>query len=103
MSILNAVAFYILVSVFAPGKEQEARFKILFITLAVVLTQAAALYLLTGIIGLAVAVLGSVGIGMLLLIVMCDIEAMAALKISAAYLGVSVALLAIRLLVLPRL
>ena len=92
---LNAVAFYILVSVFAPGKEREYRFPILFIAVAVVVTQYVMVrYVPLGNVwlSLALALAASAVVAVVALMLVCKIETKAAIKITASYLGVSVLL-----------
>ena len=92
MGILNAVIFYILVSVFARGKEQSARWKIFLIAIALALLQTGILEALPNLLGLLLSAVAGVGVAVLLLIYWCGIEKVPALKIAGAYFGGSLIL-----------
>lgn len=92
MGILNAVVFYILVSVFARGRESELRGKIFVLALVLGFTPQLVAHLVGGLLGLLVALFATFAIGVLGLMFSCEIPKTTAYKISASYLGIAVVL-----------
>jgi len=91
MSIISAIGLYILVSIFSPGTESNARWKILFIAIAAGYVLWLVTNALPNLVGLLLAVMASLTLIVALLVFWCQIDRKAALKIAGGYFGVCVA------------
>ena len=92
VGILSAVLLYILVSIFAPGVEKKARFKILGTAIAASIAQNTLVKLVPNLLGFAGSIVLSVGIVVTLLTLWCEVERKVALKIASIYMGSLLAL-----------
>ncbi len=85
MYIVSALGLYILVSIFASGKESDARWKILGIAVGSGLLQAWLAQLTPGVAGLLAVLVLPLGFIAAALIFWCGVERVPAFKIVASY------------------
>jgi hypothetical protein len=92
MGLLNAIALYILVSIFSSGTETNSRWKVLALALFAGLVPLIVVRLLPGLFGAVVALATVVAVVTMGLMFWCQVERKAALKIGTLFLIVSIAL-----------
>ena len=92
MGILSAILLYILVAIFSPGVERQARFKILGTAIAAALASQDLVHLIPNLVGYMCSIALAVAVVVTLLTLWCGVKRKVALKIAAIYMGALVAL-----------